>query len=126
MSDLRHLVMLRQAAKVMEDAAIAERRALDAQIAQALGTGEARTSSRNVDGYQVTVTYGVARKVDGAALQAQWDRLPPAVLNCFDVKFDVRARSMAGLTAAEASIAAKYITEKPATPAVRVSAPQSD
>jgi hypothetical protein len=120
MSDLRHLLILRQAAKVMEDAAIAERRRLDEQIANAMRvTG--KTSVSNVFGeHKVTITYGTTRKVDDIALKASWDSLPTSVLDCFRVQMTVDAAALKALPAKEFAMAAKYITEKPAAPAVRL------
>lgn len=76
---ISELVAARISAKQAEDAAIAERRNIDAQLAELLkdpNKPEGAVSQKLADlGVKLTVTYKISRNVDSKKLQAEWDKL---------------------------------------------------
>lgn len=121
---LTELVAARIAAKRAEDAAVATRREIDAQIATAMRDDSKPEGavSEKLDGYKVICTYGVTRSVDTDRLSTDWTRLPAAAQAAFRWKADVAVSELKKLQAADAAIAAAYITSKPATPQIKVEA----
>lgn len=76
---LSTLVAARIEAKRAEDAAVKARREVDAQIAEFLKDPaklEGSVSQKLAEGYKVTVTYKLDRKVDTDALKTGWKNSP--------------------------------------------------
>lgn len=103
-----------RAAKAAEDAANAERLAIEAAIV-ALMPAKLEGSVTEAG---VTVTFKVARKVDAVALQNDWHTLPERVQHAFAWSPRVDARHMRELEGAELTTAQTYFTTTPAKPAI--------
>ena len=121
---ITELVAARIAAKRIEDDAVTERRNIDAAIAEMLKDPNKPEGSvsQKTDGYKVTVTYKIDRKVDTDKLQAAWSKLSAAAAQAFKWKADVSVselRKLEGAAAAEASV---FITSKPASPSLTIEA----
>lgn len=118
------LVAARISAKQAEDAAIAERRNIDAQLAELLKDPnklEGAVSQRLEDmGVKLTVTYKISRNVDAKKLTAEWDKLPAGAQAAFKWKPEVSVSELRRLEGIDATVAAAYITAKPASPAVEI------
>ena len=114
-----------QQAKSDEEAARARRYEIEARIVQALPARDEGTSKAEDAGLRVSVTYKLTRSVDSAALREQWSLLPEKVQAVFRWSADIdtrklrAAQDMAPDAYAEA---ARYITTRPAKPAVKVEA----
>lgn len=121
---LTQLIAARIAAKRIEDQAVAERRDLDQQIAELLKdpAKPEGTISQKADGYKVTVTYKVDRKVDSEKLQAAWSKLSAAASAAFKWKADVSVSELRKLEGADAAAAAVFITSQPASPSIKIEA----
>ena len=119
---LAALVAARVEAKRAEDLAVASRRDIDAQIAERLARADKPEGavSEKLDGFKVTVTYGVTRKVDTDALSAAWATLPQSVLAAFKWKAEASTTELRKLAPADAAAAAAYYTTSPASPQVRI------
>lgn len=124
MSTLHELAALRLEAKAAEDAAVAKRRALDEQIAMLLQDPNKPegTVTEKPDGFKVSVTYGMNRKVDTAALQVAWNTLPKPVQDAVRWKAEVSVTGMRALDQGESLILSKFVTASPASPQVKVEA----
>lgn len=121
---LQDLINIRIAAKREEEAAVAERRRIDAAIAELLkdpAKPEASISQR-LDGFKVTVTYKVDRKADTDKLSADWAKLSAAAQAAFRWKADVSVSQLKKLTGKDATVAAAYITSKEASPSITIEA----
>lgn len=74
--------------------------------------------------YKVTVTYGVTRTVDSAALSSAWDALPEGIRNVFPVKHGIDLKELRHWQNNNPDEYARYIapvvTAKPAKPSVKV------
>ena len=121
---ITELVAARISAKRIEDAAILVRRDIDASIAGLLkdASKPEGSISQKTDGYKVTVTYKIDRKVDTDKLTAAWANLSATAAQAFKWKADVSVselRKLEGSAAAEASV---FITSKPATPSITIEA----
>lgn len=121
---LPQLVAARIAAKRIEDDAVAARRELDAQIAELLRDSNKPEGaiSQKADGYKVTVTYSVTRKVDTEAITKDWDKLPADVQAAFKWKADVSVTELRKLEGRAQAAAAKYIEAKPGSPSIKIEA----
>jgi hypothetical protein len=121
---IQDLINLRIAAKREEEAAIAERRRIDASIADLLKdpTKPEGSISQRLDGFKVTVTYKVDRKVAADKLTAEWAKLSSAAQAAFRWKPDVSVSELRKLTGKDATAAAAYITSKEATPSITIEA----
>lgn len=121
---ITELVAARISAKQAEDQAIAERRGIDAQLAELLkdpAKPEGAISQKLADlGLKVTVTYKISRTVDGKKLQAEWDKLPAGAQAAFKWKPEVSVSELRKLEGIDATVAAVYITAKPASPSVEI------
>lgn len=74
---------------------------------------------------KVTVTYGVNRTVDQAALNALWPQLPEGARRVFPVKHGIDLKELRYWQANEPetyAVIAQAITAKPAKPSVKVEA----
>jgi hypothetical protein len=118
------LIAARIAAKRVEDAAIAERRKIDGVIAELLKDANKPEGSvsQKADGYKVTVTYKIDRKVDTDKLQAAWAKLSAAAAQAFKWKADVSVSELRKLEGADAAAASVFITSKPASPSITIEA----
>ncbi len=121
---LSTLIAARIAAKRAEDAAVTERRRIDASIAELLKDPAKLegTVSQKLDGYKLSVTYAVTRKADTDKLQKEWDKLPPAVAAAFRWKAEVSTTELRKLEGSEAAAAASFITTSPASPSIKIEA----
>lgn len=86
---MTELVALRVQAKEREDAAIAHRREIDAAIVDAVGQVPEGTKSQDVDGWKVSVTFKLDRKLDTNSLQSAWGKIPIAAQNAVKWKADL-------------------------------------
>lgn len=122
--NIQELVAARIAAKREEDQAVANRRAIDEQIAAALATGKAEgTESRKFEelGVKVTVTYGVNRKVTSdEALSQAWDKLTADQQGAFKWKPSVSVTGLRKLEGSSLSTVSKFFETTPAAPSVKV------
>jgi len=122
--DLEKLEQLAAAwikAKETESAAIERRRALDALIvAASIGNITEGTHSEEIDGFKITVTQKLNRKVDTQTLQTAWTSLTPAVQAAFKWKADVTLPAMRKLTDQDYREFAQFVSTDLATPAVKV------
>lgn len=118
------LIAARIEAKRAEDVAISARREIDAQLAARLAIADKVEGavSHKTDGFKVTVTYGLTRKVDTDALTKSWQALPAAVRAVFRWKADVSVTELKKLDAPALAAAATFITTSPASPQIRIEA----
>lgn len=121
---LTQLIAARIAAKRIEDQAVEDRRALDKQIAELLKdpAKPEGTISQKADGYKVSVTYKIDRKVDSEKLQGAWSKLSAAASAAFKWKADVSVSELRKLEGADAAAAAVFITSQPASPSIKIEA----
>lgn len=122
---LSTLVAARIAAKREEDAAVKARREVDAQIAEFLKDPaklEGSVSQKLAEGYKVTVTYKLDRKVDTDALKAGWEKLPFDVQAAFKWKADLSISEYRKLDEKVQLNAAKFFTTKEASPSITIEA----
>lgn len=121
---ISELVAARISAKQAEDAAIAERRSLDAQLAELLkdpNKPEGAVSQKLDDlGVKLSVTYKINRSVDSKKLQADWDKLSAAAQAAFRWKPEVSVSELRKLEGPDAASAAIYITAKPGAPSIEI------
>lgn len=112
-----------QAAKDKETQANVERLAIEARI---LEHAEAKTEGTvKLEGaaHRVTVTYGMSRSVDEAALSALWPHLSDGLRRIFTVKHALDTRELRhwqNNDPTEYALAAQAITAKPSKPSIKV------
>lgn len=110
-------------AKREEDAARERRQAIARTIAERLPSDEQEMIDRRVFGnLQLVITRKLNRSVD-AKLSEDWAQLPDEVHAAFRWKPEVNLKALRALEFAapeKYAIAARYITAKPATPAIEV------
>jgi hypothetical protein len=121
---LASLIEARISAKRAEDEAVQARRALDAQLAEFLAdpSKPEGSVSQKVDGYKVTVTFKLDRKVDSDELQKAWAKLPIDVQNVFKWKPDLSLSEFRKLEDKAANSAARFFTTKEASPSIKIEA----
>jgi hypothetical protein len=121
---ISELISARIAAKRVEDEAVAERRRIDGVIADLLKDANKPEGSisQKADGYKVTVTYKIDRKVDTDKLQAAWAKLSATAAQAFKWKADVSVSELRKLEGVDAAAAAVFITSKPASPSITIEA----
>jgi hypothetical protein len=122
---ISQLIAARIAAKRAEDHAIQARRDVDAQIADYLRDAtkpEGSVSQKTEDGYKVTCTYKVDRKVDTDALQKAWDKLTADQQSAFKWSASVSVTGLRKLDDKAQVAVGKLITAKPATPSITIEA----
>jgi len=121
---LQELINMRIAAKREEDKAIQARRDVDSQIAELLrdATKPEGSVSQKLDGYKVTVTYKVDRKVSADELQKLWDKLSPEVQAVFKWKPDVSVSELRKLDDKQKISASRFITSSAASPSIKIEA----
>lgn len=122
--NLQELINIRIAAKRAEDEAVAERRRIDASIAELLKDPNKieGSVSQKLEGYKVTVTYKIDRKADTEKLSADWAKLSAAAQAAFRWKADVSVSELKKLTGKDATAASAYITSKEASPSITIEA----
>lgn len=115
-----------EAAKIEEARATAKRLEAEQRMLSLIEAKDEGSVTARGHAYRVTVTYGVNRTVDPAALEAVREKLAPAIFErAFRFKPDVNLTGLRYLQANEPelyAIAAQAITAKPAKPSVRVEA----
>jgi hypothetical protein len=121
---LQELINMRIAAKREEDKAVQARRDVDSQIAELLrdATKPEGSVSQKLDGYKVTVTYKVDRKVSADELQKLWDKLSPEVQAVFKWKPDVSVSELRKLDDKQKISASRFITSNAASPSIKIEA----
>lgn len=121
---LAELVSARIIAKRIEDEAIKERRLLDAQIAELMRDANKPEGaiSQRLDGYKVTVTYKLERKVDAKKLTDNWGKLPIDVQAAFKWKPDLSVTEFRTLDDVAKLRASQFFETKPASPSITIEA----
>lgn len=121
---INELVAARIAAKRAEDAAVKARREVDAQLAELLRDASKLEGSisQKLDGYKVTVTYKLDRKVDTESLTKAWDKLPLDVQAAFKWKADLSVSEFRKLDEKAQLNISQYITTKEASPSITIEA----
>lgn len=122
---INELVAARIAAKRAEDEAIAERRRIDASIAKLLRDAnkpEGSISQKLPEGYKVTVTYKLDRKVDTEKLTTEWSKLSLDVQAAFRWKADLSVSEFRKLEGVAQVAASQYFETKPASPSITIEA----
>lgn len=109
-------------AKADEDAAKARRYEIEAQIIGTVPVKDEGTSKTDVGALRVSVTTKLTRSVDTEALQTAWASLQPTVQKVFNWKADLSLSALRRLDEQETAQALRYVTTKPAKPAVKVEA----
>lgn len=122
MDELKALAAARVAAKKIEDDAVSARRALDERIAELLADPAKAegTVTEKPEGFKVSVTYGVSRKLDTKALQTAWATLPADVQKCINWKAEVSTTKFRDLEKDAVLVLSTYMESKPSTPSVKV------
>jgi hypothetical protein len=122
---ISELVAARIAAKRVEDAAIKARREIDGQIAELLKDAtkpEGSVSQKLPEGYKVTVTYKLDRKVDTEKLTANWGKLPLDVQAAFKWTAGLSVSEFRKLEGTASVSASQYFTTKEASPSLTIEA----
>lgn len=125
MSEPTHLPALAAAwlqAKADEDAAKTRRYEIEKEIVAAVPVKDEGTAKTEVGALRVSVTTKLTRSVDTEALQTAWASLQPTVQKAFNWKADLSISALKRLDEQEAAQALRYVTTKPAKPAVKVEA----
>ncbi len=121
---ITQLIAARIAAKRAEDAAVAERRRIDSTIAELLkdATKPEGSVSAKADGFKVTVTYKLDRKVDSELLQKDYARLAVDVQNIFKWSPSLSLSELRKLDDRAQIVASKYFETREAAPAIKIEA----
>lgn len=109
-------------AKADEDAAKTRRYEIEKEIVAAVPVKDEGTAKTEVGALRVSVTTKLTRSVDTDALQTAWASLQPTVQKAFNWKADLSISALKRLDEQEAAQALRYVTTKPAKPAVKVEA----
>ena len=111
-----------EAAKIEEEAAKQKRIDAENALLPFLAEKDEGSVTHRADGWKVTVTYGMNRSVDQAAVDAVRAAMPVALFeNAFRPKWDLSITGLRYLQNNEPetyAIAAQAITAKPAKPSV--------
>jgi hypothetical protein len=123
-TSITELVASRIAAKRVEDEAVKTRREIDRQLAALLANPEKPEGSvsHKADGFKLTVTYKIDRKVDTESLTKDWAKLGADVQATFKWKADVSVSELRKLEGPSALLAGRYITAKEASPSITIEA----
>lgn len=121
---ITQLIAARIAAKRAEDAAVAERRRIDSTIAEFLkdATKPEGSVSAKADGFKVTVTYKLDRKVDSELLQKDYARLAVDVQNIFKWSPSLSVSEFRKLDDRAQIVASKYFETREASPSIKIEA----
>jgi len=119
---LKELCAQRVLAKKAEDEAAEQRKQIDAQIAQLLAKPDLTegTASEKIEGFKVSVTYGVTRKLETKKLQEDWANVPKAVQEAVNWKAELSTAKFRALDKDAVLALSTYMESKPATPSVKV------
>lgn len=109
-------------AKADEDAAKTRRYEIEKEIIAAVPVKDEGTSKTDLGALRVSITTKLTRSVDTEALQTAWASLQPTVQKAFNWKADLSISALKRLDEQEAAQALRYVTTKPAKPAVKVEA----
>lgn len=122
--NLASLIEARISAKRVEDAAVAARREIDGQLAEFLAdpSKPEGSISQKVDGFKVTCTFKLDRKVDSEELQKSWSKLPLDVQNIFKWSPSLSVAEFRKLEDKAAASAARFFTTKEASPSIKIEA----
>ena len=122
MSELIKLCRERVLAKKLEDQAVADRKAIDAEIAKLMRTPGLTegTASEKLEGYKVSVSYGITRKLDTKKLQADWDKITAPVRACINWKADLSTTQFRALDEDSVKALSDYMESKESSPTVKV------
>lgn len=110
-------------AKAAETAAIERRREIDAEIASLMLVKDEGTSSAPFGCFKVSVTAKLTRTLDSSAVQNAWNDLPELARDAFRWKPELDIKHYRALESANPAVFAqvsRFVTAKPATPAVKV------
>lgn len=110
-------------AKAAEQAAIERRREIDARIACLMLVKDEGTSSDTFGAFKVSVTNKLTRTLDGEAVREHWNELPELARDAFRWKPELDMKHYRALESANPAVFAtvsRFVTAKPATPAVKV------
>ena len=107
-------------AKEDERKAIEHRRQLDELIKSLLPTKEEGSVTATEGYYKVSVSYKLDRKLDTAALQLDWAKLPAKAAEAIKWKADLSMSVFRTLSDTDKAALSGYVTTKPATPTVSV------
>ena len=122
MSELKELCRQRVLAKKAEDEAVAARKAIDADIAKLMRTPGLTegTASEKLEGFKVSVSYGITRKLDTKKLQADWDKITAPVRACINWKADLSTTAFRALDQDNLLALSNYMESKESSPTVKV------
>lgn len=109
-------------AKADEDAAKTRRYEIEKKIIAAVPVKDEGTAKTEADGLRISVVTKHTRSVDTEALQTAWASLQPTVQKAFNWKADLSMSALKRLDEQETAQALRYVTTKPAKPAVKVEA----
>lgn len=109
-------------AKADEDAAKTRRYEIEKEIIAAVPVKDEGTAKTEVGALRVSVTTKYTRSVDTEALQTAWASLQPTVQKAVNWRADLSISALKRLDEQETAQALRYITTKPAKPAVKVEA----
>lgn len=120
--NIQELARMRVLAKKAEDDAIAARRKIDKDIADLLADPNKTEGTVSVapEGFKVSVSYGVTRKLDTKHLQADWTKLPAAVQGCVKWSAELSTTQFRTLDNDAVLVLSSYMETKPSTPTVKV------
>lgn len=124
LATLEALINKRIAAKREEDLSIAHRRCIDAEILARItppASGEGSVTTK-VGDWKLGASFGLDRKADTEAVQADWTTLPATVQAAFRFKAEPDVKVLKALSDEDKLIAAKYITTKPASTSIKLEA----
>lgn len=107
-------------AKRTEEAAKERRYAIEASLCDELPLAGEGTRTEKIGAAKVSITYGITRAVDTPALQLAWQGLTEAQQSAFRWKAEVRLRELRDLDLPAQNVLARFITAKPAKPAVKI------
>ena len=122
MSELKELCRQRVLAKKAEDEAVAARKAIDADIAKLMRTPGLTegTASEKLEGFKVSVSYGITRKLDTKKLQSDWDKITAPVRACINWKADLSTTAFRALDQDNLLALSNYMESKESSPTVKV------
>ena len=123
MKNIEQLVAARIEAKRIEDEAVAARRLIDADIADAMRSDKVEgTESLKLTemGVKLSVNYALNRRVDSQKLIDEWDNIPANVQGIFKFKAEVAVSALRKADSNELVAAAQYFDTAPASPSIKI------
>lgn len=119
MTDIANLKFAWLAARRAEQAANAERIAIEQQILQLMPAKDEGTVTES----GVSVTYKLTRTLDTQGLRSDWNALPPRAQAALRWKAELDTSAYRSLQAEDdiaSNVLARYITSKPAKPTIAI------